>query len=430
MRIFYSTQISNFTVKDGKEKFILSTDACMNLCVGIVSAIIDRFRKTTFLIAVPSINTVEDYKDYYSLFDKKYHSNIMFIEFDSPIGPVATRYHFDFNFWLSKRDLLRECDVMINDSNTLTKNWNALFQQLQLNIPIVSTNYFLDTPISKKVHEKIRYFERMMESFNNSDLTAFQCRASMLEGMEAYDLFYKDRKLLGKITVWSTGVWIKEVDKFKDVKRSDDIIVYFGNRITDTANRYNNYHKFAEAVGIAKEHCGIPFRAIMYNPTRKVTLEQRRLIDSLSDNTVEIIDNDVVWTRDDYLKAIHEARISCNLFTNEVHGGVTHCEAMAAKNIVIMPEINNYAHKYHEDGIDYPFFCALENGEISASSLAEKIVLAVNAVVDNISFDYWGNLNRDLAYKYESYEVAADRIMNNLGELVVARLKNESFNNG
>ena len=177
MRIFYAAQISNFTIKNGKQRFVLSTDACMNLCVGIISSMIDHKKNYKFLVAVPSIKLAMDYKNYYDLFEKKYHKNIKFIEFPSPIGPINTRYHFDFLWWKKNGQYFNDIDVMINDQNTLTKNWNALFHDLKLNIPIASTNYFLDSPISKKVPEKITYFERMMESLNNSNVTAIsmQC---------------------------------------------------------------------------------------------------------------------------------------------------------------------------------------------------------------------------------------------------------------
>ena len=59
-------------------------------------------------------------------------------------------------------------------------------------------------------------------------------------------------------------------------------VIYFGNRISDTANRYTNYDSFAEAIGKLSKITDIEFEAIMLNPTRKVTDKQLNLIkDSL-----------------------------------------------------------------------------------------------------------------------------------------------------
>lgn len=417
MKVFYATQISN---NDGKN-FILSTDACMNICIGIISEILENDSNISFLIAIPDIRLSKEYWTYYSMFEQKYHSRITFIEFDSPVGPSNTRYHFDYIFWKKQYNLLKECDVMINDQNTLTKNWNTLFYELKLNIPIVSTNYFMDTPVSKKVSEQITYFERQMESFNNSNLTAFQSKENERESLDAYDTFYKNRNLIKKTTSWNIGVWAKEVLKYSSVSKFDETTIYFGNRISDSANRYNNYHKFAEAVGLAKSKTNIPFKAIMLNPTRKVTEEQLSLINTLSNNTVEVLPNNLNWSREDYLTFINRARVSCNLFTNEVHGGVTHCEALIAGNITIMPKVNNYWYKFkHSNNTNYPFFCEVnESNEIEVNSLSECIIKAVEIInTNNTEYTNYSSLCKKIGYDYESYEKSAHIIINDLKELI------------
>ena len=422
MKIFYAAQISNFTIKDGEQKFILSTDACMNLCVGIISNILDRKSNYKFLIAVPDINLVADYTDYYDLFERKYHNNLQFIQYCSPIGPVDTRFHFDFLFLKEMGREFKDVNVMINDQNTLTKNWNALFYALGLlNIPIVSTNYYLDSPLSSKVPSKITYFERMMESLNNSNLTAFQCEASKKEALDAYNYFYRSQTLRGASTTWNTGVWVKEIEKHKTTNRYAVPVIYFGNRISDSANRYNNYHTFAEAVGILfrKYKPTKVFNCIMLNPTKKVTDAQLQLIAKLSNGNVIVHENDKSWTREDYIRFINAAHISCNLFTNEVHGGVTHAEAMAAGNIVIMPRINNYAFKFRGISEDkYPFFCRLKRDkQLDAESIADKMNLALETIY-NGQFKSYSLLCKKLAYQFESYENASIKIIKDLNSLV------------
>ena len=61
------------------------------------------------------------------------------------------------------------------------------------------------------------------------------------------------------------------------------------------------------------------------------------------------------FTREDYLKFINRAHISCNLFVTEVHGGVTHCEAMLAKNVLVVPNVNNYKTKFAKTNYQYPY---------------------------------------------------------------------------
>ena len=377
MKIFYSTQITNHTLIESMKEFRLNSDACWNICVGIVSNLI-KYRSMKFLIAVPFIKN----ENYYNYFEKKYYKNIEFIYFNSPVGAANTRFHFDYCFWEQQIDKIKLCNVMINDSNTLTKNWKVLFNEYELNIPIISTNYFLDSPIAKKVDENIRYYERMMESLNCSDLTAFQCESSKLETLEAYDYLYKNRSNIRKTSVWNIGCWYEEVNKFNKLKKFPIITIYFANRITNSAGRYNNYHKFAEAIGIVKKRCKIPFDVWMLNPTRKITKEQLNLINNLSNNTINVISNNIIWDREDYLKFINQSHISCNLFTNEVQGGIACGEALATGNIVICPKINHYWYRFQKtNNTNYPFFCSLKKKKkINISSLANKIELAINEV--------------------------------------------------
>lgn len=428
MKIFYATQISNFTIINSEKKFILSTDACMNLCVGIISEILKNYEDFNFLIAVPKISLVNDYSSYFELFDNEFHNRIEFIEFDCPVGPGNTRFHFDYNFWNDQNLKLSACDVMINDQNTLTKNWNMLFSELKLNIPIISTNYFMDTPLSEKVPSKVRYFERQMESFNNSDITAFASKANEKEALDAYDMYFKDRSSLKRTTTWNTGCWAKEVDKYSNETLFDIPTIYFANRITDSANRYNNYHKFAEAIGILSTLTNLPFNAVMFNPTRKCTQEQFDLIKKLSNGKVSVFANDLSWTREDYLKFINKAHISCNLFTNEVFGGLSYAEALIAKNITIVPCINNYKDKIFEfSDRKYPFFCDTfyvdHQLEINVHSLAQIILEALRITTDMLNgnafvYNQYVEMCRNIGLKGESYEASVEKIMSDIKSLI------------
>lgn len=422
-KIFYAVQVSNFTKdKTGKPKWLLRNDACTNIMIGIVSTILERYPNDyEFLIKLPAAADTLDVNELRELFKPKYMNRIEFFRDVVPISPVTSRFHFDLNTLMKSKSIFENVDIMINDENTLTKNWRVLFNSMGLNIPIISTNYFLDSPIAKKVPEKIRYYERQMESFINSDIAAFQCEAGRIEAMEAYDHLYKTREPLAPQSVWGIGAHYAEISEYHTDEKFEIPTIYFGNRISDTANRYTNYDSFADAMGILSTITDKPFRAVMLNPTRKVTDEQLNLINQLSKGVVEVMSNDETFTRKDYLEFINRAHISCNLFVTEVHGGVTHCEALMAKNMVVMPRVNNYLHKMKNAGFpDYELFVNLDKEDSTkpdALDIALKCKMALNSI-GSITEEYLRETCHNVGYEYESYEKACDRIVSDIESLI------------
>jgi hypothetical protein len=422
-KIFYAVQVSNFTIENGTSKWLLRNDACTNIMIGIVSTILERYpHDYEFLIKLPSAADTSDVKDLQELFKAKYHDRIEFFRDEIPHSPVTSRFHFDLLRLQRSKSIFETVDVMINDENTLTKNWNVLFNSLGLRIPIISTNYFLDSPIAGKVDEKIRYYERQMESFINSDIAAFQCEAGRVEAMEAYDSLYKTQSILAPQSVWGVGAHYAEISEYHSEKKMDIPVIYFGNRISDTANRYTNYDSFAESMGILSTLTDKPFKAIMLNPTRKATTEQLELIKTLSNGVVDVISNDEQFTRQDYLEFINHAHIACNLFVTEVHGGVTHCEAMMAKNMVVFPAVNNYLHKMTKAGhSDYPLFVGIDKNnphKPDTLDIALKCKYALEAI-GTPEEELLRETCHNVGYEYESYERACDRIVNDIESLIV-----------
>jgi len=421
-RVFYAVQVSNFTVVDGEPKWLLRNDACMNICIGIVSSILEQYPNDyEFLIKLPPSSDTADVANLDHLFDDKYLENIEFFRDDIPFSPVTSRFHFDMITYLRylERGVFKNIDIMINDENTLTKNWRILFQSAGIDIPIVSTNYFMDSPISPKSDPKVRYYERQMESLMCSDMFAYPVQSALDEALEAYDFMFKDRKWLGIPAVWNIGAFYKEVAKGHVEKPKDRVTIYFGNRITDSANRYTNWHIFAEGIGKLSELIDMNnIEAIILNPTRKVTNEQQELIDELSKGHVKVLSNDESFTREQYIEFINNAHISCNLFTNEVHGGLTHIEAMMAGNIMIAPALNDYLHKYKDSNrLDYPFLIQIEDRQINMDSFVECLHEAV--LVSRLpQMEQWSELNKQLAYKYASYENSANIIVKDLNLLI------------
>ena len=424
-RIFYAVQVSNFTQTDLGPMWLLRNDACTNIMVGIVSTLLKDREDYEFLIKLPFEEDCLDTPNLFELFDEEYHDRISFLREHIPISPVTSRFNFDMNFYMEEKIWLSDIDVMINDENTLTKNWNVFFRSIGMHVPIMSTNYFLDSPLANKVDEKLRYYERQMESFINSDIAVFQCEAGMNEAMEAYDVLFKSRDLIKQKSVWGVGCHAQEIMNYHTNEEYSKPVIYFGNRISDTANRYTNYDSFAEAIGKLSKITDIEFEAIMLNPTRKVTDKQLNLIKELSNNSVEVMSNKDKFTREDYLKFINRAHISVNLFVTEVHGGVTHCEAMLAKNVLVLPNVNNYKTKFEKLDNTYPFLVGVDKEQThkpDTDQIAEKLKQSLELYQnDRKEFNKLGEDCFNLAYEYESYESASNRIQNDIDNLTYTK---------
>ena len=134
------------------------------------------------------------------------------------------------------------------------------------------------------------------------------------------------------------------------------------------------------------------------------------------------MDNDKPFTRQDYLEFINKAHISVNLFVTEVHGGVTHCEAMLAKNVLVLPNVNNYKTKFEKLSYDYPFLVDTDKEQThkpDTDQIAKSLSDALDMYyTDKEMFDQLGNNCYDLGYKYESYESACGRISNDIESLL------------
>lgn len=421
-KVFYAVQVSNFTITDEGPKWLLRNDACMNIAIGIISNILEQYPEDyEFLVKLPFTKDCQDVDDLSILFDEKYLDRIEFYREDLPVSPVTSRFNFNFAYHQLNTDLLESVDIMINDENTLTKNWRVFFDSIGKRFPIVSTNYFMDSPVSPKSDSKVRYYERQMESLISSDMFAYPVKSALDEALEAYDYMFKDRKHLGIPAIWNIGAYYGEIEKGHKIKSKDKIKIYFGNRITDTAGRYTNWHLFAEAIGkLSTIIDPNEFEAIMLNPTKKVSDSQLKEINDLSNGHVKVLPNDSSFTREEYIEFINDAHISCNLFTNEVHGGLTHVEAMMAGCIMVAPELNDYLHKYEDSGNkeNYPFLIKTTDKKINMDSFVHCLLKGIDTWKSTETENEYSIMNKELAYKYASYEHSAQIISKDLQTLL------------
>lgn len=421
-KVFYAVQVSNFTITDEGPKWLLRNDACMNIAIGIISNILEQYPEDyEFLVKLPFTKDCQDVDDLSILFDKKYLDRIEFYREDLPVSPVTSRFNFNFAYHQLNTDLLESVDIMINDENTLTKNWRVFFDSIGKRFPIVSTNYFMDSPVSPKSDSKVRYYERQMESLISSDMFAYPVKSALDEALEAYDYMFKDRKHLGIPAIWNIGAYYGEIEKGHKIKNKDKIKIYFGNRITDTAGRYTNWHLFAEAIGkLSTVIDPNDFEAIMLNPTKKVSDSQLKEINDLSNGHVKVLPNDSSFTREEYIEFINDAHISCNLFTNEVHGGLTHVEAMMAGCIMVAPSLNDYLHKYEDSGNkeNYPFLIETKDKKIDMDNFVYCLLKGIDSWKSTETENEYSKMNKELAYKYASYEHSAQIISKDLQTLL------------
>ena len=68
-------------------KWLLRNDACTNLAVGIISAVLDNRKDFEFLIKLPHEEDCLDCDNLFELFDEKYHDRVKFYRESIPISP-------------------------------------------------------------------------------------------------------------------------------------------------------------------------------------------------------------------------------------------------------------------------------------------------------------------------------------------------------
>jgi hypothetical protein len=100
-----------------------------------------------------------------------------------------------------------------------------------------------------------------------------------------------------------------------------------------------------------------------------------------------------------------------------------------AKNILVMPKVNNYWHKMKKAGHeDYPLFTSLDSVNThkpDARDVAEKLKIALNYIGTPMETQL-RELCHTVGYKYESYESACERIVNDIRSLVHPILNNKN----
>jgi hypothetical protein len=394
MNILYIVQPSN---NDG-EKWILQKDACFNIMRGIIQSFKNMYPDDSHIIVLPNSKQVNDI-NFYSL--DLWNDNIEYKEIDYPVHSVLAKYHLDFNELarILPPSVFDRVDIIINDMNTIVPALNAYMKfHVGKHIPIVSTNYFYDSISDKKIDNKYRYILRQMEALVMSDGLAFVCDEAQkqmfddLRFMNIHQVFDKTFEHLRQNSIsLNIGGSYKEINEYKIQDTMREPIVYFANRITETVDRYTNWHVFAEAIGCIELYSNVKFEAFMTNPNNKASKKQIEEINRLSKGKIKLLD----LSREKYLEKINKASVSVNLFEREVFGGNSHVEALMAGNFVIMPYVNHYQSHFERYYSGYL-------SKIDPHEIAQKIVFGLT---QGRFFDR--EIFRCIGYK-NSYENCAD----------------------
>ena len=95
---------------------------------------------------------------------------------------------------------------------------------------------------------------------------------------------------------------------------------------------------------------------------------------------------------------------------------------MLAKNVLVLPNVNNYKTKFEKCLEKYPFLVDTDKEQTHkpdtdqiAKSLSDALDLYYE---DRKEFDRLGEICFGLGYKYESYESACGRISNDIESLL------------
>ena len=101
---------------------------------------------------------------------------------------------------------------------------------------------------------------------------------------------------------------------------------------------------------------------------------------------------------------------------------------MLAKNVLVVPNVNNYKTKFDKikDGV-YPFLVGVDKDKThkpDIEQIAQCLKIALETFYeDRKEFDRLGEVCFGLGYAYESYEMASHRIQNDIDSLTIKNIE-------
>jgi len=361
-----------------------------------------------FYVLIAPLSNFDDITEYKTLVD---HPNVTFIPYYFPVNAFWNRQHFDILEFNSIWKFLPTIDIVWNNITELSRNIKTYLFFEKSKAKLITCCYWLDCPElgQEKVDTAISYDWRQIDGFECSDLAVFTCDSTR-------DAFWKNSRkkinigfvdsIMEKSTVWDFGYSQKELDSY-DAPSYKIPTIAFLNRMSGI--NYTHHLEFIDAINmLAKKRKD--FQVIFTNPSKKIPWQW------IKDNVKNLHVPTEDFSRQDYLDLLHSADITVHLFEKELYGGCAHRESLHCKNIVVTPNVAEYA---RIQGSAYPFYT-----KITPEDLCRVLEKALD------SFQTHKGISETFCYKgtsefkeilernrQSSYEVVKDQVIKDINNL-------------
>lgn len=395
MKILYVLQQSIYG-NDGKWK---SLDSNINMMVGLFEALRQTSRWQDLQIDIV-IGKLSDFSDISSFDELFKDDHVKFIECNFPVDAFTNRQHFDVFFWKPLID--KDYDIVISNITEQSRNLKTLIETLKKKTKLVTQCFWIDCPTigEAKVPESYSYDWRQIDGYECSDLCVFTCestREAFSENARNKILGYYIDNIIDKSAIWDFGFSVTEAEKYRVAKPTKGKkTILFLNRLSGI--NYTHHVEFIDAINkIAKYRND--FEVVFTNPSGKI--EQSWLNEHCAN--VRLINSPL--SRKDYWELLYTSDISFHGYTTERMGGCANTESIYCGNIVIMPQVYEYARR---GGNNYPFY-------IDKNINSENIAYVLNKALNSKHYDTSSMQLRNLN---SSFEGQSEAILDSLYELI------------
>jgi len=397
IRILWYPELSSWNKQT--DKVILSADSNGLVLYGFLKFF---DKDTTVTVILPDTDRIYDCDDIvYKTIEEKAR---FIIDIDMFPNSFAQRYTFDFVKLYNLIDL-KNYDVLINNEISLTRNWRALqLAQKADKLKIISWFHFVVFPNDLKVDANINYWYRELDGMLVSDAIFFQGKAVKDEVIKYLERNYKNLAKVIRDKCYNVNFVYsyEDIMEHKIKKSYEKIIIIIPNRIS-IATRYSSHDLFIKVLNIlAKKY---DFEVWFTNITQSVSTGELKNVCKFK---FKNLSESRVLNRTEYYKKLWEANIVL-VGLQDLHGGASLREAMAAKCLPIMPYMYEYKNLMPKTYFGYYNFNvnslkqSLEKTfEFIKKSSREKIenlcTVVSTAAFKNCSFEKYANVVKRTLY--------------------------------
>ena len=395
MNILYILQQSIYG-NDGKWK---SSDSNINMMVGLFESLRQTSRWNDLQIDVV-IGKLSDFSDISSFDELFKDERVKFIECNFPVDAFTNRQHFDVYFWKPLID--KDCDIIISNITEQSRNLKTLIETSKKKTKLITQCFWIDCPTigEAKVPESYSYDWRQIDGYECSDLCVFTCESTK----EAFNENARNKifgcyidNIMDKSVIWDFGFSVTEAEKYRvDKPLKDKKTILFLNRLSGI--NYTRHIEFIEAINKISKYRK-DFEVVFTNPSGKIEDEW------LKENCANVKLINSPLSRKDYWELLYTSDISFHGYTTERMGGCANTESIYCSNIVVMPQVYEYARR---GGEAYPFY-------IDQNINSENIACVLNKALNSNNYNTSNMQQRNLD---SSFEGQSEAILDSLFKLV------------